>query len=131
MSVDSKDILKVAQSCCDLDCEPGFRSCISRSYYAMFHESLANLKNVPSYSSNHHAGLISYMTSPAQTKSEPFDSYKLKVMGYNLKQQRDARNESDYHIKEVTVSKDMALTSIAAANLYFSKWEDLKLSIAS
>lgn len=66
------------------------------------------------------------MTNAAEHKAEPFESRSLKILGYTLKQQRDARNEADYHLKEVTVSEDMAKASLEAAKLYFSKWYELK-----
>lgn len=125
------DVLQVAQHCSLMACEAGYRSCISRAYYGVFHETLASLVAIPNYSSNHHANLIGYMTTPSEHKSEPYDSRTLKVLGYNLKQQRDCRNEADYHLTEVTVSEDMAKASLEAANLYLSKWEELKSSKAS
>lgn len=125
------DILQVAKHCSQMACESGYRSCISRAYYEVFHETLAALVAIPNYSSNHHANLIGYMTKPAEHKAEPFDSQRLKVLGYNLKQQRDSRNEADYHLTEVTVSEDMAKTSLEAANLYLGKWAELKASKAS
>lgn len=129
--VTGDDFLKLAQHCLSAGCESGYRSCISRVYYGMFHETLSYLSSVPNYSSNHHASLIGYMTTPAQHKGEPYDSKRLRVLGYNLKQQRDARNEADYHLKEVTVSEDMANTSLEASNLYIIKWGELIASKAS
>lgn len=97
----------------------------------MFHEALNSLTCVPNYSSNHHSNLIGYMTNAAENKAEPYDKMALKVLGYNLKQQRGARNEADYHLSEVTISSDMAALSVEAAKLFFSKWHDLKAAKAS
>jgi len=55
----------------------------------------------------------------------------MRLLGYNLKQLRDARNEADYHIADISVSKEMADTAIASAELYFSKWTALKSAKAS
>ena len=131
MSITSSDFLNIAKYCLDNDDEAGFRSCISRAYYAMYHESLSSLKFAPKFSSNHHGNLIGYMTTPSEHKAEPFDSHLIKVLGYNLKQQRDARNEADYRITGVTTSREMAEASMAAAKLFFSKWDSLKSAKAS
>ncbi len=131
MAVTSSDVLQVAGECLNQKCEGGFRSCISRSYYAMFHHTLSSLQHVPHFSSNHHANLIGYMTNKSENKLEPFDPQKLKVLGYSLRQQRDARNESDYDLTDITVSEDMAKLSFSAAQMYFDKWDELKSSKAS
>lgn len=131
MAVASTDLLQVAKGCLEQQCEAGYRSSISRAYYAMFHHTLDCLEHVPHYISNHHSNLIGYMTNKAENKHEPFDSRQLKVLGYNLKQQRDARNEADYELKNVTVSEAMAIHSYTAAKNYFQKWADLQASKAS
>lgn len=131
MAVTSNDVLEVASECLKQQCEGGYRSCISRSYYAMFHHTLSCLQHVPHYSANHHANLIGYMTNKAENKLEPFDYQKLKVLGYSLRQQRDARNESDYDLTDISVSEDMAKLSFSTAQLYFDKWDELKSSKAS
>ncbi|MCK2177298.1 hypothetical protein [Enterobacter asburiae] len=131
MSIQSSDILNAAKLCLEMNSEAGFRSCTSRAYYSMYHESLDALQCVPNYTSNHHSNLIGYMTTPAETKTEPYDSRVVKVLGYNLKQMRDARNEADYRISELTVSRSMAEASLESAELYFSKWNDLRAAKAS
>ena len=92
---------------------------------------MTSLTSVPSYSANHHGNLIGYMTTASECKNEPFDKHKLKVMGYNLKQMRDCRNEADYDITEVTVSKEMAEAGLEAADIFFGKWLALKEAKAS
>lgn len=131
MAVTSNDVLEVANECLKQHCEGGYRSCISRSYYAMFHHTLDCLEHVPRFSSNHHANLIGYMTNKSENKLEPFDSHKLKILGYSLRQQRDARNESDYDLADITVSENMAKSSLSSAQLYFNEWNDLQSSKAS
>lgn len=126
MAIRSEDILDTASCLLLKDDEAGYRSCISRSYYGMYHKSIESLSCVPSYSTNHHSNLIGYMTSSSECKLEACDPKALRLMGYNLKQMRDARNEADYRISEVTVSKEMAETALESASLFFSKWQDLK-----
>lgn len=128
MAVKSTDLLQVAHECMSQQTEAGYRSCVSRSYYAMFHHSLACLEHVPHFVSNHHANLIGYMTNKSENKFELFDAQRLKVLGYNLRQLRDARNESDYDLSNITVSEDIAKQNYASAQLYFSKWDELKSS---
>ncbi|EMO5815999.1 HEPN domain-containing protein [Raoultella planticola] len=131
MCVNSIDFVSAARLCLNHGDEVGYRSCISRAYYGMFHEAMTSLTNVPAYSANHHGNLIGYMTTASECKNEPFDKHKLKVMGYNLKQMRDCRNEADYDITEVTVSKEMAEAGIEAADIFFGKWLALKEAKAS
>lgn len=131
MAVSADNILEIAKRCLEMQCEAGYRSCISRAYYAMYHQTLASLQCVPNYSANHHSNLIGYLTNPVETKSEPYDSKKLKVLGYNLKQQRDARNEADYHLSEISISEEVAQSSYEASQLYFSIWADMKSTLAS
>ncbi|RKT94341.1 UNVERIFIED_ORG: uncharacterized protein (UPF0332 family) [Pantoea allii] len=131
MTVKSADFLQAACECLAQQSEAGYRSCISRAYYAMFHHTQACLLHLPNYSSNHHVNLIGYMTSKSESRNEPFDSHSLKVLGYNLKQLRDARNEADYDLENVTVSEDMAQFGYKCAQLYFTKWADLEASKAS
>ena len=126
MSINSEDFISSAKFCLSHENEVGYRSYISRAYYGMFHEAMASLTNVPAFSSNHHGNLIGYMTNAAECKSEPYDKRKLKAMGYNLKQMRDSRNEADYHITEITITKEIADAAIFSAELFFSKWTALK-----
>lgn len=131
MSIAGVDFLDVAKLYCSQEDEASLRSAISRAYYAMYHETMLSLTCVPKYTANHHGNLIGYMTTSAECKSEPYESRDLRVLGYNLKQMRDARNEADYHITEVTVSKEMAESGVEAAELYFSRWATLKSAKAS
>lgn len=131
MSISGTDIIALAGELVKIDNEASYRSCISRAYYGMYHVTLGNCTCVPVFSGSHHSGLIGYLTTPSEHKMEPYDSRKLKSIGYFLRQQRDARNEADYHLADVTVSKQMAETSLAAAELLLGKWEELKTPKAS
>ncbi|WP_449542311.1 hypothetical protein [Enterobacter ludwigii] len=105
MSIRGTDIIAVAGELIKIDNEASYRSCISRAYYGMYHETLGNCTCVPVFSGSHHSGLIGYLTTPSEHKREPYDSRKLKSIGYFLRQQRDARNEADYHLADVTVQR--------------------------
>lgn len=131
MSITGCDIIALAGEILKFENEASYRSCISRAYYGMYHETLLNCTSLPAFSGSHHSGLIGYLTTPSEHKMEPYDSRKLKAIGYFLRQQRDARNEADYHLTDVTVSKQMAETSLAAAELLLGKWEELKTPKAS
>ncbi|EOZ2961933.1 hypothetical protein LH671_16590 [Enterobacter kobei] len=131
MSINSIDFFNAAKQYSSMADEASWRSAISRAYYSMYHETMVSLTCVPKYTSNHHGNLIGYMTTPAECKGEPYDSRTMRLLGYNLKQLRDARNEADYHIADISVSKEMADTAIASAELYFSKWTALKSAKAS
>lgn len=131
MSINGTDIITLAGALLEIDNEASYRSCISRAYYGMYHETIANCTCLPMFSGSHHSGLIGYLTTPSEHKMEPYESRKLKAIGYFLRQQRDARNEADYHLHDVTVSREMAETSIASTQLLLGKWEELKASKAS
>lgn len=131
MAIISDDLLGCADALLQLENETGYRSCTSRAYYASYHHALESLQSVPTFSSNHHSNLIGYMSNKAENKLEPYDPVQLKLLGYNLRQQREARNEADYHISEVTVSKEMAESALSSSKLFFQKWDELKKAIAS
>ncbi|MEN4196851.1 hypothetical protein [Serratia marcescens] len=131
MPIKSNDFLVSADECKKCGNEAGYRNAISRAYYAMYHETLHTLQSVPRYSSNHHSNLIGYLKTKAENKLEPYDPNKMKVLGYNLDQQRKARHEADYEVSHVTVSEDMASAAIESANLYFQEWSNLKAAKAS
>ena len=131
MAIVSDDLLGCADVLLQLENETGYRSCTSRAYYASYHHTQESLQSVPAFSSNHHSNLIGYMCNKAENKLEPYDPVQLKLLGYNLRQQREARNEADYHISEVTVSKEMAESALSSARLSFQKWDEMKKAIAS
>lgn len=69
---------------------------------------------------------MGYMSTPSECKSEPYPTNTLKSLAFVLRQWRDARNEADYDLTNVTVSKEMGQDAIEAAELYFERWEQLK-----
>lgn len=110
-------------------CEVDFRNAISRAYYGMYHMALESLQNVPNFSGNHHSSLFGYMSNTAETKSEPFDSHKLKLLAYKLKQQRNARNDADYRIKDIMVSKEVCFATLEAADAFFGEWSQISTAM--
>ncbi|HBM3017112.1 hypothetical protein [Klebsiella michiganensis] len=131
MSVTSEQILDTARLCLSENVESGFRSAISRAYYSMLHESMSSLQAMPHFSYDHHKNTVGYMVTPSECKGEPYPTQTLKSLGWVLKQWRDARNEADYDLSNVTVSSEMGQDAIEAAELYFERWAQIKSAKAS
>lgn len=131
MPVTSDQLLDTARLCFSENCESGYRSAISRAYYSMLHESMTSLQSLPHFSHDHHKNTVGYMVNPAECKGEPYSTQTLKSLGWILKQWRDARNEADYDLTSVTVSAEMGLDAIEAAEIYFERWSQLKSAKAS
>lgn len=96
--------------------EMGYRNCISRSYYSMYHSVLAILKNdIPHYTQGGvHSNLIKYLEFSGST--EPHCSHKLKVIAYILKAAKDVRCMADYDLKCTEITKETAEDAITRAN---------------
>ncbi|HEH9405095.1 TPA: hypothetical protein SIA26_002602 [Aeromonas bestiarum] len=131
MSATSEQILETARLCQSENNESGFRSAISRAYYSMLHESIGSLTALPNFTHEHHKNTVGYMLNPAECKSEPYPTNTLKSLAYVLKQCRDARNEADYDLVNVTISQKLGQDAIETAELYFEKWKQLKSAKAS
>ncbi|MEL0569584.1 MULTISPECIES: hypothetical protein [Citrobacter freundii complex] len=131
MPVTSNQILDTARLCLSENIESGFRSAISRAYYSMLHESIGSLTALPHFTHDHHKNTVGYMCAPSECKAEPYSPQTLKSLGFVLRQWRDARNEADYDLTNVTVSKEMGQDAIEAAEIYFERWEKLKSAKAS
>ncbi|WP_065357989.1 hypothetical protein [Kluyvera georgiana] len=131
MPITSNQILDTAKLCFHENIESGFRSAISRAYYSMLHESIGSLTALPHFTRDHHKNTVGYMSTPSECKSEPYPPQTLKSLGFILRQWRDARNEADYDLTGVTVSGDMGMDAIEAAELFFERWEELKSVKAS
>ncbi|HEN3281720.1 TPA: HEPN domain-containing protein [Yersinia enterocolitica] len=130
MPITSQNFLDSAKKCSSLGDEADYRNTVSRAYYSMYHEALSSLLCIPNYSSNHHSNLISYLRTKSENSKEPFDTFKMRSLAYRLDQQRQARHEADYDISSVEISKDIAESAIAAADLFFDDWSSLKLTSA-
>lgn len=131
MPVTSDQILDTARLCLSEEIESGYRSAISRSYYSMLHESMSSLTALPHFTHEHHKNTVGYMSTPSECKGEPYPTQTLKSLGFVLRQWRDSRNEADYDLVGVTVSKEMGQDAIEAAEIYFDRWSKLKSAKAS
>lgn len=128
MSINSSDFLESAKRCFALSTEVDFRNSVSRSYYAMYHEARTSLTCLPSYSGSQHSNLIGYLASKAENKLEPYDAYKMKLLGYQLNQQRKARHEADYDLQSIDVTDTIAEVAIKSAEDFLNEWKTLKKS---
>ncbi|ELY2476135.1 hypothetical protein SOJ77_004045 [Cronobacter sakazakii] len=131
MPVTSNQILDTARLCLSENIESGFRSAISRAYYSMLHESIGSLTSIPHFTRDHHKNTVGYMSTPSECKAEPYSANTLKSLAFVLRQCRDARNDADYDLINLTVSKEMGQDAIEAAEIYFERWEQLKSAQAS
>lgn len=98
MSVSGDDFLNSAHEFLDKKREIDYRNFISRGYYGMYHKVQAVLNYMPNVSGSHHSALIDYLRNSSQHKNEPYDSMKLKSLGYTMKQERLYRNKADYEL---------------------------------
>lgn len=95
MSITSKDFLSVAENSLTMGNEAGYRGCISRSYYGLFHATLDMLCCCPNTT---HAGLIDYLLVGNDRKSEPYKLMDLIKVGAVLRQQKTKRKIADYDL---------------------------------
>ncbi len=121
MAINGRDFLDSSLQCLEYECEAGFRNAVSRAYYSMFHKAHEELKNIPHCNNNHHANLIRYMRGELGKPEERTSAPRLKILGYELRQMRQARNESDYKLTETTVNKNVAIESIEIAKHFFDR----------
>lgn len=119
MTIKSDDFLESSHHCLNSACEAGYRNTISRAYYSMYHKSLEELKNIPSCTRDHHSNLIRYMRGDLGSPNENLSASRLKILGYELRQMRQARNESDYRISESSIGESVARESIETAKYFF------------
>ncbi|EKE79726.1 hypothetical protein [Idiomarina xiamenensis] len=115
MSVNAEDFYNSARLNYQQKDEMGFRNCVSRAYYASYHQTLSILTaKIPSYSGKGvHSCLITYLLE-LKHEYEPYDSRKLNQIGYILKQQKDNRCDADYELNGETidcVAAEQALSS--------------------
>jgi uncharacterized protein (UPF0332 family) len=126
MSIQGRDFIKAAQVCMSYECEAGYRSAISRSYYAMYHETCEILTCCPRTT---HDGVVQYLTSDARRKSEPYELMSLIQLGAVLKQQKTKRKRADYQLNE-NISHVEANASIMAVEKMLEKIDAMKISVA-
>lgn len=97
MSIQGKEFIDAAITCLDTGVESGFRSAISRAYYAFYHETCGLLTCCPPTT---HDGVVQYLTSDARRKGEPYELMSLIQLGAVLKQQKMKRKRADYDLTE-------------------------------
>lgn len=107
MSVSGDDFLNSAHEFLDQKREIDYRNFISRGYYGMFHKILSVLNYMPNVSGSHHSALIDYLRNSSQHKNEPYDSMKLKSLGYIMFQERLSRNKADYELDCEEFNEDL------------------------
>lgn len=126
MSIQGKEFIRAAQASMSSDCEAGFRSAISRAYYAMYHETCGILTCCPPTS---HDGVVQYLTTDARRKSEPYELMSLVQLGAVLKQQKTKRKRADYQLAE-DISSSEANASLSAVEKMLAKIDAMKISVA-
>lgn len=126
MPVSRECFLTSAQDSMATGSEIGYRNCISRSYYSMYHSVLAILENdIPHYSDGGvHASLLKYLEFSGSC--EPHCSRQLRVLSYILKSARDMRCKADYDIESDQISKPSAEDAITRANRVIAMCDTLK-----
>ena len=115
MSVNEKDFYDVALENYDFGTEIGYRMCLGRSYYAMYHSALKIIhKELPNYKTGgKHYSLITHLADPHN--SEPHDSKHMKIISYMLRQGRELRNKADYDVN-IDISDLIAEEQLAQVN---------------
>ncbi|VTP13231.1 hypothetical protein PUATCC27989T_01067 [Phytobacter ursingii] len=131
MLVSGTDILETARHCLAQGNESGYRSAISRAYYSMLHEAMSSLEHLPHFTHEHHKNTVGYMTNSAECRNEPFPVNQLKSLGFILRSQRDARNEADYDLVNVSLDDNNAAVAIEIAESFFERWAAMKAPKAS
>ena len=112
MSVTSYDFIESAKLSFQSKTEIGFRNCISRSYYGMYHSALELIENpIPNYATggSHHC-LINYLAD--KHNAEKHNKRELLKISYILRQNRDLRCDADYELESDTITFATAEDSI-------------------
>lgn len=125
MAVSRECFLESANEAMKTGTEMGYRNCVSRSYYSMYHSVLAILKNgVPYHAEGGvHYRLIKYLENSGQ--SEPHDPLKLRKLAYFLKISKDLRCKADYEIGKNNIAKSSAEDSVSYARRVMAMCDEL------
>ncbi|EAC1462167.1 hypothetical protein ACLADH_003126 [Escherichia coli] len=126
MSIQGKEFIDASRACLDTGIESGFRSAISRAYYAFYHETCGLLTCCPPTT---HDGVVQYLISDARRKDEPYELMSLIQLGAVLKQQKMKRKRADYDLTE-TILQTEASSSIAVVNKMLDKIAEMKSQVA-
>ena len=107
MSVSGNDFLSIAEMYKDLDSEIGYRMCVGRSYYAMYHlvKDLLTHTVPPCKRGGMHEALVVYLQTH---NSEPYCKIELRKLSYILTQGKTLRREADYELDSDDINKDTA-----------------------
>ncbi|HHR5867638.1 TPA: hypothetical protein ACS70L_002885 [Providencia alcalifaciens] len=103
MSIDSRELLVVAQKCALFNDEAGYRTSISKSYYAVYHTVCDILENGPTTS---HQGVIDYLQGDAQRGSEKYQPTPLKALSFILTNMKGQRKIADYYLNNTMNHQD-------------------------
>lgn len=114
MAISGSEFLDVAEVNKNLASEIGYRMCVGRSYYAMYHLVKALLTNniPPCKKGGMHEALVVYLQGPNQ---EPFCKKELRKLAYILRQGKTLRREADYVLDSDEINELMAETQLAQA----------------
>jgi len=114
MAVSGSDFLSVAEVYKDLDSEIGYRMCVGRSYYAMYHLVKGILTNEIPHCGNGgmHESLVVYLKNH---NNEPYCNKELRKLSYILTQGKTLRREADYELDSNDINKQTADTQIQQA----------------
>ncbi len=116
MSVKAEDFRVVAEQNYKFETEIGYRNCVSRAYYSMYHNALELItQEIPNYTQKGvHACLLTYLAEGSA--SEPYEPKELRKLSYVLQQQRNNRFKADYDLDSEQVGKFMAEEALTACN---------------
>ncbi|MCU8062503.1 HEPN domain-containing protein [Shewanella sp. SM55] len=125
MAVSRECFLQSAKEAMVTGTEIGYRNCVSRSYYSMYHAVLAILKNEVPFDNGGgvHFKLIKYLENAG--KSEPHCAKKLKKLAYFLKISKDQRCKADYEIDRNHIAKSSAEDAISRASRVMAMCDEL------
>ncbi|MBD8242489.1 hypothetical protein IFT95_09810 [Pantoea agglomerans] len=116
-----RDFLVPAEKCLELEHEAGYRSAISRAYYAYYHEVCLMLRNCPPTT---HDGVVNYLLNDARRKSEPYPLLALVQLGAVLRQQKVKRKKADYHLDQPTTPEE-SRSSVDVARKMIARIDEL------
>ncbi|QHP58532.1 hypothetical protein [Pectobacterium carotovorum] len=126
MSVQGRDFILAARQCFDLKNEIGYRNSISRSYYALYHETCNMLSHCPPTT---HEGVVSYLLEDARRKKESYELTSLIQLGAVLRQQKIKRKKADYNLNDSIIESE-AIGTIELVCKMINKIDEMKSKAA-
>jgi uncharacterized protein (UPF0332 family) len=130
MSVNEMDFYEVAKVNFKLETEIGYRMCLGRSYYAMYHCAKNMIScELPKYSKGgNHYSLIEYLADPHN--GETYDKKGMRIISYILRQGRELRNKADYDLSCDSITNLVAETQIIQTEKLIDMCEKLNVKVA-